>query len=253
MVGVVTVMAACGMYVPAELAHVRLVDELVVRTSDEHARGELAGETDTSALYREMKDIGAILRGEDSRRLLLLDEVGRSTSSIAGLSLAWTIAESLSAHSGWHSIIATHHTLMASLAQLYHNILNISTQVEWALPALTAGPSEPSTAPQPKRLHYLYTVADGSFDTQQQYGIEVAASCAFDPAAIRRARVIAETVKQARASMGGGEEGRVEASVDKARRVSAIVKRLRSLGDTPPLSTAEFRQAVIDIRNEFGG
>ena len=253
MAGVVAVMAACGMYVPAEVGHVRLADELVVRTSDDHARGEMAGETDTSALYREMRDIGAIVRSEDTRRLLLLDEVGRATSSIAGLSLAWSIAESLSAHSGWYCILATHHTHLASLAQLYDNILNISTQVQWAAPALSVAPSALSAAQLPARLQYLYTVADGAFDPQQQYGIEVAASCAFDPAVISRARAIADRIKQARATVGGDDEGRVEASVDKARRVSAILKRLRALAENAELPRAEFRRALIDLRNEFGG
>jgi len=252
MVGVVAVMAACGMYVPAERAHIRLADELVVRTSDDHARSEMAGETDTSALYREMRDLGAIVRAEDTRRLILLDEIGRSTSAIAGLSLAWSIAETLSAHSGWYCILATHHTHMASLAHLYDNILNISTQVEWAPPALSAA-SPSFTAPPPSRLHYLYTVADGAFDPQQQYGIDVAASCAFNPAAIDRARRIADRMKQAKARAGSDEEGAVEASVDKARRVKAVLRKLRALAENEAMPTAEFRQALIAIRNEFGG
>ena len=252
MVGVVAVMAACGMYVPAELAHIRLVDELVVRTSDEHARGGMAGGADTSALYREMRDIGAIACSEDSRRLLLLDEVARSTSSTAGLSLAWSIAESLSAHTGWYSILATHHTHMASLAHLYDNVLNISTQLDWSAPSLSVAAS-PSAAPAPARLHYLYAVADGPFDPQHQYGIEVAASCAFDPAVISRARQIADKMKQSRARVGSDEEGKVGASVDKARRVIAILNRLRTLAEQPAMATSDFRQSLVNIRNEFGG
>ena len=241
------------MYVPAEVAHIRLPDELIVRTSDDHARGDMANDTDTSALYREMRDIGAIVRTDDPRRLLLLDEIGRSTSSIAGLSLAWSIAESLSAHTGWYCILATHHIHMANLAHLYDNILNISTQVDWATPAPLAVTAASSAAAQPKRLHYLYTVADGAFDPQHQYGIEVAASCAFDPAVIARAREIADRMKQARARVGNDEESKVEASVDKARRVSAILRRLRTLAENPTLPPAELRQALVNIRNEFAG
>ena len=244
MIGVALVMAGIGMFLPCEEASVRLCDELFLRGTSAEGGAEGGGgvgtrvgeESSSSALYREMKDVTHILLHCRCRCVVLLDEVGRSTSSLSGLSLAWAVAEQLSAHPHTYSVLATHFTQLSHLHALYPSILNIHTAVR-LLPAASSS-----------RLQYLYSVGDGAFDSGSHYGIDVAAMCGMDAAVIAEAHRVQAELLQRR----GREEAerRVDRSGEKVRRYHEAMQELLGLrgASLPP---AACRAALLRIRDQY--
>ena len=246
MVGVATVMAGIGCYVPCQRATVRMCEELVCRGAGEAAAlGPRAGEESSSALWRELKYVAHILHSCQRRSVVLLDEVGRSTSSLAGLSLAWAIAEQLASHPQTYSILATHHTQLTSLAHLYPHIHNLHTSI-------TLSPVPHPTASTPS-IHYLYTVKDGAFASHIHYGIDVAAQCGWGAEVITEAREVGRRLRERRdGGRGEGGGGLVERTAEKLRVWRCVVQELLMLKEAKA-STEHVRRVLIRIRDEYYG
>jgi DNA mismatch repair protein MutS len=127
-VALIVIMAQMGSYVPAAEARIGVVDRIFTRigAADSLARGE-------STFMVEMKETAAILRYATSRSLILLDEVGRGTSTYDGVSIAWAVAEYLH-DSPEHpkTLFATHYHELTELAQTRERIKNYNFAVkEW--------------------------------------------------------------------------------------------------------------------------
>jgi DNA mismatch repair protein MutS len=163
----ISILAQMGSFVPAVQAKLPLLDRVFTRigASDNLARGR-------STFLVEMSEVAAILNTATWASLVLLDEVGRGTSTFDGLSIAWAVVESLHAGARPRTLFATHYHELTELEQLLPGVKNVHVSVE------EAG----------SEIVFLRRVEPGSAD--KSYGIEVARLAGLPNAVILRAREI---------------------------------------------------------------
>jgi DNA mismatch repair protein MutS len=168
----IVLMAQMGSFVPAGSARVGLVDRIFTRVGamDNLVRGQ-------STFMVEMKEAAHILDKATPRSLILLDEVGRGTSTFDGVSIAWAIAEFIDHEVRARTLFATHYHELAELAALYPTIKNCHVSVkEWG-----------------ENILFLRKVMEGS--SSHSYGIQVARLAGVPAHVIRRAREILENLE----------------------------------------------------------
>ncbi len=163
----ISILAQMGSFVPAVQAKLPLLDRVFTRigASDNLARGR-------STFLVEMSEVAAILNTATAASLVLLDEVGRGTSTFDGLSSAWAVVESLPAGARPRTLFATHYHELTELETLLPGVKNVHVSVE------EAG----------SEIVFLRRVEPGSAD--KSYGIEVARLAGLPNAVIARAREI---------------------------------------------------------------
>lgn len=152
-VALITLMAQMGSYVPAETAHIGLVDRIFCRVgaSDDIARGQ-------STFMVEMSETALILNNATERSLVILDEIGRGTATFDGLSIAWAVAEHLHDAIGCRTMFATHYHEMVDLEHTHSGVSNRHVEVrEWKdeivfLRKVLPGPADKSYGIQVARL-----------------------------------------------------------------------------------------------------
>ncbi len=123
-IALITLLAQIGSFVPAAAARIGVVDRLFVRVgaSDDLARGQ-------STFMVEMAETANILAGATSRSLVLLDEIGRGTSTYDGLSIAWAVAEDLHDRVHARAVFATHYHELAALSESCVRVRNLHVAV----------------------------------------------------------------------------------------------------------------------------
>jgi len=149
---IIVLMAQIGSFVPCESAHIGVVDRVFTRigASDNLAYGQ-------STFYIEMSELANILRNATSRSLIVLDEIGRGTSTFDGLSIAWATIEYLcSKGNAKRTMFATHYHELTALADTHDNVRNLSVAV-----------SESGSD-----VVFLHKIVDGP--ASKSYGIHVA-------------------------------------------------------------------------------
>ncbi|MEM9416030.1 MAG: DNA mismatch repair protein MutS [Planctomycetota bacterium] len=159
----IALLAHTGSFVPADRAVVGLTDRIFTRVgaNDELHSGQ-------STFMVEMTETANICHHATDRSLVILDEIGRGTSTLDGLSLAWAIAEHL-AQRGPRTLFATHYHEITSLAERFDSVTNLSVTVrEWQ-----------------DDIVFLHRIAPGA--TDRSYGIHVAKIAGLPPAVIDRA------------------------------------------------------------------
>jgi DNA mismatch repair protein MutS len=168
-VALITLLAQMGSYVPADQAIIGIVDRIFTRVG---AHDELA--TGQSTFMIEMNETANILNNATRRSLVILDEIGRGTSTYDGLSIAWAVTEYL-AQIGCRTLFATHYHHLNDLAQSFSNIKNYRVAVK----------------EQGDHIVWLHKLVPGG--TDRSYGIQVARMAGVPPAVITRAKeVLAE-------------------------------------------------------------
>src|SRR5437867_4437900 len=178
----ICIMAQAGSFVPAREAKLPLVDRIFARVgaSDNIARGQ-------STFMAEMQETANILHHATSRSLVVLDEIGRGTSTFDGLSIAWAVAEYLASntHARPKTIFATHYHELTDLADAIPGVANFHVIVrEWK-----------------DDLVLLRKVVPGRAD--RSYGIQVARLAGLPPAVVARARDILAGLERDELSRGG--------------------------------------------------
>ncbi len=166
-VALITLMAQVGSFVPAEEAEIGMVDRIFTRVgaSDDLARGQ-------STFMVEMSETANILRNATPRSLILLDEIGRGTSTFDGLAIAWAVAEDLHDRIGARTIFATHYHELTDLARLKSRARNMNVSVkEWG-----------------DKIIFLHALAEGAVN--RSYGIDVARLAGVPESIVTRAREI---------------------------------------------------------------
>ncbi len=163
----IVLMAQMGCYVPARQAKLPITDRIFTRigASDNLARGR-------STFLVEMSEVAAILHHATPASLVLLDEVGRGTSTFDGLSIAWAVVEHLQKHTGARTLFATHYHELTELAELLTAVKNVHVSVKET----------------PNEIVFLRRVEPGSAD--KSYGIEVARLAGLPRSVIARAREV---------------------------------------------------------------
>ncbi|HEX4553195.1 MAG TPA: DNA mismatch repair protein MutS, partial [Xanthobacteraceae bacterium] len=163
----IAVLAQMGSFVPARRARIGVVDRLFSRVgaADDLARGR-------STFMVEMVETAAILNQAGPRSLVILDEIGRGTSTFDGLSIAWAAIEHLHETNRCRALFATHFHELTALAAKLRRLLNATVRVrEWHGDVV-----------------FLHEVVPGAAD--RSYGIQVAKLAGLPPAVIERAKLV---------------------------------------------------------------
>jgi DNA mismatch repair protein MutS len=173
-VALITLMAQIGAWVPAKSCRIGLVDRIFSRVgaSDELAQGN-------STFMVEMNETANILNNASARSLIILDEIGRGTSTYDGLSIAWAVVEYLHGESdqGPRTLFATHYHELTQIAGELPRIRNYSVAVkEWN-----------------DQIIFVRQVQPGAAD--RSYGIQVARLAGLPDSVIQRAKVILERLE----------------------------------------------------------
>jgi DNA mismatch repair protein MutS len=171
-VALLTLMAHVGSFVPAKSVTVGVTDRIFTRVgaSDELNRGQ-------STFMVEMTEAANILNNATSRSLVILDEIGRGTSTYDGVSLAWAITEYLHDAVGCRSLFATHYHELAQLATTLPKLRNYNVQVREL----------------DKEVIFLHKIGPGNAD--KSYGIHVARLAGLPEAVLKRAEDVLATLE----------------------------------------------------------
>ena len=170
--GLIVLLAQIGSFVPAKRAVVGLVDNIFTRVgaSDNITSGE-------STFLVEMHEAANIVNRATKRSLILLDEVGRGTSTFDGISIAWALTEYLHEQIGARTMFATHYHELNELASLYPRIKNYKVDVK----------------EYGDKVVFLHTVTPGTAD--HSYGIQVAMMAGLPTSLTDRAKKILENLE----------------------------------------------------------
>ncbi len=163
----IVLLAQMGSYVPAAAARIGVVDRIFTRVgaADNLARGE-------STFMVEMRETAAILSGASKRSLVVLDEVGRGTSTFDGVSIAWAVTEFLHDAIGARTLFATHYHELCTLAETRPRVRNVSMAVR----------------EHRGQVVFLRQVVEGG--ASRSYGIDVARLAGLPRSVVSRARQI---------------------------------------------------------------
>jgi DNA mismatch repair protein MutS len=164
-IGLIVLMAQAGSFVPAARAKIGVVDRLFTRVgaSDNLVRGQ-------STFMVEMSETSAILHTATTRSLVLLDEIGRGTSTYDGISIAWSVSEHMHDVVGCKTVFATHYHELTQLADTLVAVRNYNVQVR------EIG----------DEVLFLHRLQPGGAD--RSYGIEVGRLAGLPASVLKRAR-----------------------------------------------------------------
>ena len=214
--GLIQIMAQIGSFVPASSARLGICDRVFTRVG---ASDNLAGGQSTFMV--EMNETAAIIHGATQRSLILLDEIGRGTSTYDGVSIAWAVTEHIHDHVGAKAIFATHYHELTQLGDLLDRVRNLNVAVR------EAG----------ERIVFLRRLEEGGAD--RSYGIHVARLAGLPGGVIERAWQLLSELEGAHAggSAGLGRQGNTggESAGGGAKQMSFFevphpaVERLREL------------------------
>ncbi len=172
-VALITLMAQVGSFVPASYAKIGAVDRIFTRVgaSDDIAQGQ-------STFMLEMVEVANILKNATSKSLVILDEIGRGTSTYDGLSIAWAVAEHMASKIGAKTLFATHYHELIALENDFRSIKNYSVAVKKHGDDIT----------------FLRKIVRGG--TDDSFGIEVAALAGVLKPVINRAKEILSRIEK---------------------------------------------------------
>ena len=230
----IVLLAQAGSFVPAQSARIGLVDRLFSRVgaSDNLARGR-------STFMVEMVETAAILAQATERSFVILDEVGRGTSTYDGLALAWAVVEAVHGVNRCRCLFATHYHELARLAESCEVLsLHHVRAREWK-----------------GDLVMLHEVAEGPAD--RSYGLAVAKLAGVPAPVVSRAKAVLERLEKGRAETGGLAAGLGDlplfaaAAEARADLVDTLRERLRGL-DVDALSPREALDLLYTLKHEAG-
>ncbi|MDC0681305.1 DNA mismatch repair protein MutS [Sorangium atrum] len=242
-VALIVVLAQMGSYVPAREAEIGLVDRILSRVgaSDNVARGE-------STFMVEMRETAEILRDATRRSLVILDEIGRGTSTYDGLAIAWAVAEHLFDAIGCRALFATH----------YHELTELS--------ARAPGIANHSVAAREHGDDVIFLHKLEAGPASRSYGVAVARLAGVPESVLARARAILATLESGAALPGGKHaslRGRTRggaaqldlfapAQAAVPPEQSAVIETLRAV-DVDRLAPLDALRLVAKLKGLLGG
>jgi DNA mismatch repair protein MutS len=220
----IVILAYAGSFVPAESAELGPVDRIFTRIG---ASDDLAGGRSTFMV--EMTEAANILNNATGHSLVLMDEIGRGTSTFDGLSLAWACAHYIGEHLGAFTLFATHYFELTALAKELPACANVHLDA----------------TEHDGKLVFLHSVREGP--ANQSYGLQVAALAGVPPEVIRRARGYLRTLEQDRtAGRGPQVELPLFAAVADPPPPHPVLKRLAAV-DPDALSPREAQALLYEL------
>ncbi|MHC4405404.1 MAG: DNA mismatch repair protein MutS [Planctomycetota bacterium] len=229
-VALMTLMAQIGSFVPARQATIGIVDRIFARVgaSDELARGQ-------STFMVEMTETARILNTATRRSLVILDEIGRGTSTYDGISLAWSVVEYVHRHIGCRTLFATHYHELTDLEKSLDGVKNFNVSVrEWH-----------------DEVVFLHKIVEGAAD--KSYGIHVARLAGVPREVVERSKDILAQLEEEHLDA----EGRAKIALPSEKRRAGGVQltlfgpanhpllddvRQVDLNQTTPLEALQFIQ-----------
>ena len=208
-VALITLLAHIGSFVPASKARIPLTDRIFTRVgaSDNLAKGQ-------STFMVEMQEAANILNNATDKSLIILDEIGRGTSTYDGVSIAWAILEYVHDILKAKTLFATHYHELIAVADKLENACNWSVSVDERMRDSTACASD-------KKIIFLHKIVPGGI--RKSYGIEVA----------RLAGLPRDIINRANSIMKNLEEGVVEKGIEKALGRERVPQSQQNLFDVP--------------------
>jgi len=225
-IALITIMAQIGSYVPAKSVEIGIIDSIFTRigASDDLARG-------VSTFLAEMNETANILNNVTSRSLVLLDEVGRGTSTYDGLSIAWSVIEYLNSISEKPMVLfATHYHELTELEEYYKTVVNYNVSVKET----------------ENEVIFLRDVKRGSSD--RSYGIEVAKLAGLPEEVISRAKDLLADLRD--------DDRVIRKHPPKTRQNSLfqieniLLNKIKSI-DPDNMSPKEALNAIYDLKKEI--
>jgi DNA mismatch repair protein MutS len=225
----IAVLAQAGSFVPATRARVGIVDRLFSRVgaSDNLARGR-------STFMVEMVETAAILAQATPRSLVILDEIGRGTSTYDGLAIAWAVVEAMHDQAKCRTLFATHYHELTRLAGRLDSLsLHHVRAREWK-----------------GDLVLLHEVADGAAD--RSYGIAVAKLAGLPPSVVARAKAVLGKLEAGRDATGGIAAGLDDlplfaAGAESEQQTDALAEALAAI-EPDSLSPREALDALYRLK-----
>ncbi len=217
-VALITLMAQMGSFVPAKQATIGVADRIFARVgaSDELARGQ-------STFMVEMIETARILNSATHRSLVILDEIGRGTSTYDGLSLAWSVVEHLHDHIGCRTLFATHYHELTTLAGSLAGMRNYNVAVrEWQ-----------------DQVIFLHKILPGAAD--KSYGIHVARLAGVPAPVVERAKQILAQLENDQVDSTGRAQG-----TRRSRRIKTSDLQLTLFAAEEPPLLDELRRLDLD-------
>jgi DNA mismatch repair protein MutS len=236
-IALTVLLAYCGSFVPAASAQIGPIDRILTRigATDDLAKG-------SSTFMIEMTEAAAIMNQAGRHSLVLMDEIGRGTSTFDGLALAGAIAHELAQRNRCQTLFATHYFELTQLEASLEGVANIHV----------------AAAEANGKVVFLHQVREGP--ASQSYGLAVAALAGVPPAVLRRARGLLVQLEQ-RAVPNSGQmdlfQGAVEAppaassALPDAESIDALRERLREV-DAEQLSPRAALDLVYELLDLLG-
>lgn len=229
----IAILAQAGSFVPASAAHIGIIDRLYSRVgaSDDLAQGR-------STFMVEMVETAAILSGATRRSLVILDEVGRGTSTYDGLAIAWAVLEAVHDDLQSRCLFATHYHELTALRPKLKSLACVHSRVrEWK-----------------GDLVFLHQIAPGAAD--KSYGLAVARLAGVPQPVLARARSVLARLEANREKTGGLAAGLTElplfSSAPAAAAQDPVLQTLEAL-DIDSTTPREALDILADLKAMIGG
>ncbi|MHC4881291.1 MAG: DNA mismatch repair protein MutS [Planctomycetota bacterium] len=233
-VALLVLLAQTGSFIPAKEAQIAAADRIFTRVgaSDELIRGQ-------STFMVEMTETANILNNATDKSLVILDEVGRGTSTYDGLSLAWAITEHLANEIACRTLFATHYHELTELGQLLVNVKNLNVAVrEWAGDVV-----------------FLHKIIAGG--TDKSYGVHVAKLAGVPKSILTRSNEILKDLESTFAKEAAGEHLSKNKTTDEqqllfVQKHKSVLDKLNGL-DVNALTPIEAINLLAEIQQEMEG
>ena len=227
-VAIITLMCQIGSFVPANKANISVVDKIFTRIG---ASDDLAGGKSTFMV--EMWEVSNILKNATENSLVLLDEVGRGTSTYDGLSIAWSVIEYICKNKNLRckTLFATHYHELTKLEGEIHGVRNYSVAVKEV----------------DNNIIFLRKIIEGGAD--QSYGIEVAKLAGIPDEVINRAKEILETLEM-ESSKDNLDLALKEVNASKEEMKEASIEASYEVKETLVEDKIEIKEEVISKSSE---
>lgn len=222
-VALIAILAQMGSFVPAKFAHIGRIDKVFSRigASDDLARGH-------STFMVEMSETANILKNATSRSLVLLDEIGRGTSTYDGISIAWAVAEYLltTPKKQAKTLFATHYWELTKLSDIFPNAANFQTAIQEI----------------PSGIVFLRKIVRGG--TDKSYGIHVAKLAGLPTKAIQRAEAMLKELESKQPKEKAKKEEQLSLFASIAEPLPSFVAELKEI-DTNAITPLQALEKII--------
>ncbi len=226
-VAIITLMAHIGSFVPAKSAKIGLTDRIFTRVgaSDDLAFGQ-------STFMVEMSEVSNILKNATNNSLIILDEVGRGTSTFDGLSIAWSVMEYVSTHLCAKTLFATHYHELTDLEGVLDGVKNFRVSVK----------------EYNNTVVFLRKIVRGG--ANKSFGIEVASLAGLPQEVIDRAREILKTVENSQINKNMPEFTENDNAKQKMANATKVIQILSdiNINTLTPLNAFDI---LVDLKNQI--